>query len=603
MNIWEDVEHEEWAELAKRTEPFVEKLTSREDLVVIVRPDTRTESEQKNAPIPGGVFYPRFARINLNPNLLLETYLSDVQFVDPNSIYSQRAFPKYIGVVIHESAHAKHTTYTIPAGLNSNVIGWIKSLEESRCESKMLEAFPQYTQYIKTIVREIVSKDFLYTPEAAAAANPSLREEYNVANQAILVMAREDIGVFEPGELHLAEAFCRKILGEKKYSALRAIWLEAQALEDNDISRLVELAEEIQKLIDPKNELLPPLQANQEVDSPCGAFGIGEDSNFADDATPQPKATQSNQNVDIIRQEVAKSSQVAEKEIKNQGNTPVPPRQNIQQENQERRETIQKSAKQVHQPPRGSGGTYNLSMQVVAPDAVDIGRARAITEAIKKAQFRDVSKTFISSELPPGRLIIREAMNREAQIASRQPLTATPWRQTRRREVDNPPITLAVASDVSGSMSVYQREVSSFTWAVSLAVKRLMGTAGAVAWNGTSHELFKPNQVQVDKLPYYSAAGGSDGCPDAIRALDGMLNLSFGEGVRVLAIITDGSLPNNADIQREISLLAAKGVIVVWVLTYAGGFKPKDATIAVLKQPSDFGTIVGQKIIEALSKA
>ena len=65
----------------------------------------------------------------------------------------------------------------------------------------------------------------------------------------------------------------------------------------------------------------------------------------------------------------------------------------------------------------------------------------------------------------------------------------------------------------------------------------------------------------------------------------------------------DGELPDENVIQKEIDLLHSKGVLILWILTSARGFKPKNATIAILKSPDDFGKIVGPKIIETLAKA
>jgi hypothetical protein len=600
MSIWTEPDHIEWAELAKRTEPFVEKLTGREDLAVVVKPDVRPPADQKSDPIPGGVFFPSFARINLNPNLLFDSYLSDVKFVDPTSIYSQRAFPRYIGTTVHESGHAKHSP-EFPAELAGNVLGWAKALEETRSEGKILQMFPQYVSYIKAIVKTIVSRGFISDPSIHDNGT-GLIQRYNIANTALLVMAREDIGVFNAGELTNAEAVCRKTLGNKDYNALREIWLEAQELEDNQIDRLIELAEAIQKMIDPNDELT---NANQYADLlPCGAYIQGGDTRVdpnQNNSSPAPSFTA---DFDQIMEDVQNASIEAEKEIRSQGTSAIPPKRNIQEENQAHRERIKQSVDNFNRNSASYGrGWANPNLNIIAPTAKDISRSRAMTEALRKAQYREVSKTFNNSELPPGRLIIREAMNRDAQIASGQAITATPWKQVRRREVDNPPITLAVASDISGSMSVYQREVSSFTWAVSIAVKQLMGSSGAVAWNGKSFPLFQPNRVDQSKLPYYSAAGGSDGCPEAIRTLDGLMNLSFGTGVRVLAVITDGELPSHALIQKEIDLLAQRGVIILWILTTRNGFQPKNATVALLKHPDEFGNIVGQKMIEALSRA
>lgn len=344
--------------------------------------------------------------------------------------------------------------------------------------------------------------------------------------------------------------------------------------------------------------------------STAGGSGEKEETEIPD-ATIRPAAKGWGNNVnpeDILR-DIAAASEQAKKEIEN-GALPMPIdiRKNVQQENKEHRKDIAKKKESIKEGTKTDSGTSfgtgyeKIRVRDQTPSGTDISRSRAISVAIEKAQFRDIARTVTASQLPPGRLSIRQTMNRAAQIASRQEITATPWNQTRRREIDNPPITLAIATDVSGSMGIYQREVSSFTWAFANAVSRLKGKVGAVAWNTESHELIAPNK-RYEKIPVSNAVGGSTGLPNAIFALDGLMNLSFGEGVRVLAIITDGKLPATGPVQQKINKIAGYGVQVLWILTKHGGWKPANATVAVLDSPDDFGRIVGQKVIEMLGNA
>lgn len=336
--------------------------------------------------------------------------------------------------------------------------------------------------------------------------------------------------------------------------------------------------------------------------------GGSENETEIPDATIRPaaKGWGNNVNPDDILRDIAAASEQAKKDIQN-GALPIPIeiRKNVQQENKDHRSDIAKKKEKIKEGKKTEFGTSfgteygKIKVRDEMPSSADISRSRAISVAIEKAQFRDISRTVTPSMLPPGRLSIRQTMNRASQIASKQEITATPWNQTRRREIDNPPITLAIATDVSGSMGIYQREVSSFTWAFANAVSRLKGKVGAVAWNTESHELIAPNK-RYERIPVSSAIGGSTGLPNAIYALDGLMDLSFGEGVRVLAIITDGKLPMTGQIQRKIDKISDYGVQVIWILTKRSGWKPKNATIAILDSTDDFGRIVGQKVIEML---
>lgn len=340
---------------------------------------------------------------------------------------------------------------------------------------------------------------------------------------------------------------------------------------------------------------------------------------------------------DIMREAIVKIADIsrdAQKEVMNGGKPeplPVPEMKEIQKDAKHRRATERakdevaglrdrekdfenatkiESAWAKHQRELNDRiSPYGTRIDMKKPRPEDQARARAITVALQKAQYREVHKTTLDSILPPGRFNVRQAMSRASQIASGQESIATPWKQTRRREVDNPPITLAVATDVSGSMDTWQHEVSSFTWAFSHAVKGLKGNAGAVAWNVGSTALIQPNTVSRD-IPVATAGGGSSGCPSAMLALDSMMNLSFGSGVRVLAVITDGWLSNSGfsnapcpKTQGVINELHSRGVKIMWFVTRHNGWIPKNTTSVRIINPADFGKMVGKTIIESLSKA
>jgi hypothetical protein len=623
--IWNDIKHPSWGAFAIRTEPFVEKLTEREDIAVIAAPDTRTQAEKDASPVPAGVFYPGFARINLNASLIFDETLTDDQLwaIDPNGVTTQDAYPALVGTLVHESAHAKYSSWDVPKDVDERLFYWVKLLEETRAERKILKDFPQYTDFVKTILTDIVFEDIGGQHEGR------IYDRYSAAHSALLVLARVSIDVITLAEVQTVQDAVVGILGTKDYYNLRNLWVEGQNInDDTDFGAILAVAEKIQKLIDPNDE------ANDfdvSMRMPCGAFAPegsgsgdgegesdkggkgsgkgsgdaqGDDNSEDEDEAPDAGMGAQKQNL----KDAIDGIQIAVDTTPADGPAPKTARE----KEQARKKDVKGSAGQIQDASSGGGSGYGYgwssrkpTKSTSTPNAVDVSRMRAIMNALSQAQFRDVTKTIHASELPPGRLVMREAMNRDGQIASRQTVTAQPWRQTRRREVDNPPITLAVSTDISGSMSSWQREVASFTWAVSSAIKNLQGRVGAVAWDTNTYSWISPNSFSKD-LTTFSCNGGSSGCPESIKSLDGLMDLSYSEGVRILAVITDGELGGSVTaIQKEITFLANQGVIVLWLLTSGSSyaFKPKNAEVAVMKKPSDFGKIVGKAMVEALAKA
>lgn len=657
MNIWTNPDHPEWTALEARTYDFIDKLTGRGDIIVTVHPAPAPLSAgDKDA--PGGWFIPAKASMNFNAKLLFDESMTTMEAVDPSSVVSQRQFPLYIATGFHESGHARHTTYKLPA--LPSLVGQVATmLEEPRCERGTLADFPQYASYLKMLTTEVVAKEFFkdqnITPES------ELSDRFRAVNLGILLIGRELNDVFTRDELVRVHEIAENILGYKDYTEFMRLLEEGLSVADDKPEDLIAVSEKIAKIIDPNDEMSKAPEM-VSFSLPCGSSmgedekgeGEGEegenspsqgqpgsgagkpgqgqpgsgagqpgqpgqggeksDNDSKDGAGSDAAEEEANEKdhggisfADIFNEMENKAADTArEMAAKNGSVSYHKPKKSQAEKNAEHRAGNKAEAGKIKFPSnRGSGWDYsNITVSSQEPSTRDLARARALSLAISKAQFRDVHKTETKSMLPPGRLNIRQAMNRAGQISSRSEITATPWTQVRRREVENPPITLAVATDVSGSMDRFQREVCSFTWAFSSAVNKLKGKCGALAWNTVPWELIKPKTGYL-KMPIASAGGGSTGLPATIKALDSMVDLSFGEGVRVLVIITDSELPNGKEINDALTKMMHYGVKVLWISTTKrmGVRPPKDATVAVLESPEDFGRIVSTKVIEVLSKA
>lgn len=661
MSIWTNEDHQEWVDLAMRTYDFIDKLTGRNDITVTVHPNPAPLSAG-DADAPGGWFVPSKADMHFNAKLLFDQTMTTMVAVDPSSVVSQRQFPLYIGTGVHESGHARHTTYAMPS--LPPLVGQVMTLlEEPRCERGTLAEWPQYASYLKMLTVEVVAKDFFADQNIKPESD--LSDRFRAVNLGVLLIGRELNDVFTHDELIRVHQILENIFGARDYQKFLELLEQGLNVADDKPEELAEISKKIAKLIDPNDEMskapnkvqmfMPcgastgegsgegegdgegegegenaqlgsgsgagspsngPSQPGQGSGKPQDGKGEGGDSKPkypASGAGSDPAEDAENEKdhggisfADILSEMANKANDTArEMAAKNRGEVYVP-KKSQSEKNAEHRAANKAAKRKVKFPSgRGSGWDWgNITVSSVAPDADDLMRARSLSNAISKAQFRDVHKSEVKSMLPPGRLNIRQAMARAGQVAARAEITATPWTQVRRREVENPPITLAVATDVSGSMDRFQQEVCSFTWAFSSAVRKLKGKCGALAWNTVPWELINPG-TGYPKMPIASAGGGSTGLPETIKALDSLVDLSFGEGVRVLVIITDSDLPNGKEVNDALAKMMAYGVKVLWIST-SRNLKvrpPKDATVAVLESPNDFGRIVSKNVIDVLSKA
>lgn len=172
-----------------------------------------------------------------------------------------------------------------------------------------------------------------------------------------------------------------------------------------------------------------------------------------------------------------------------------------------------------------------------------------------------------ASVAPPGRIRSREAVRRSAERSQGRMVTAKPWTKKRRRHTINPPITLGLMTDTSGSMHWAQTIVASSAYIFANAISRVGGRAAAVTFGNQAEAVLRAGDIP-DVVAERSADGGHEEFEAAIAALDGVLHLSNPGGAKVLVVISDGHLVKAGEIPKaEIWLerLHQAGTAVVWL--------------------------------------
>jgi len=158
---------------------------------------------------------------------------------------------------------------------------------------------------------------------------------------------------------------------------------------------------------------------------------------------------------------------------------------------------------------------------------------------------------------------------------------------------------VGVALDISGSMEPFAAPTAVAAWALARAVRQVGGKAATVTWNHTSSLL--PVTAVSGSVPVPSIGGGSTGLPAALRVLDRELALGRDHGARMVVVVTDGDLPNDAAVREEAERLVAAGVRILWLVTEAGGMTPPEgAEVAVIEDPSRIGQLIGAAAVTAL---
>ena len=107
---------------------------------------------------------------------------------NPASPADRQRYPVTWGALIHECAHAAHSTFCPPPAPAANWCEAAHQLEESRAEHQQVTRRPGDRRWLRATVTRLILDDF-----TAAGADPS--DPRKAGSAAALILAREDAGI------------------------------------------------------------------------------------------------------------------------------------------------------------------------------------------------------------------------------------------------------------------------------------------------------------------------------------------------------------------------------------------------------------------------
>lgn len=236
--------------------------------------------------------------------------------------------------------------------------------------------------------------------------------------------------------------------------------------------------------------------------------------------------------------------------------------------------------------------------------------AVSLARELRQVTYPGRARTVVKSEIPPGRVELRGAMQMERQLDTNSPLTAKPFKQKRRARAIHTPLSVGIMCDVSGSMSGAQEPLAVARWVLADALHQVQGSVATVLFGAQAHPIQAPHERQKDVEIYY-AGDGWENYVDGFSLIDSALNLIDGEGARLLAIITDGHFNDQKAVEyAEITMDMCRrsGVAVVWV-DVSGYFARDDCYgHGSLIQASDMSSVqfartLGKVVIDEFRRA
>jgi hypothetical protein len=565
--------------LVVRLNRGVNLLAGRDDLIASVKWDAGEDE-------PPAWFTHARGEITLNGPVALGG--AEPAEINPLTPDGRRRHPVLVGLLCHEAGHAHSTHWEEGFGEEVPVVVARAAvlLEEPRIEHRQLQRRPGDRLFLRAASQRIILPG-AGTPSAAAT-------RWQAAQAALLTAGRVDAGVLDDAEVRKVLTLCRKTLGRRDFNRLRAVWREALALADGDVPGLVDLAArwvEIVGVDDPADAPAPACARGVPDGVPAGGDegepdedeGAGEgtgddpskDSGDADgDALAEALAGAFRDAMTVVaeRGSAQAAAELHEDEDQAPAEDTGPRDRHAEEREAKEREAAEEQADRVFHGYSADGATDPRGATRPPTDEERI-LARRTGKALRRAQFRERARIVTTSAVPPGRLLGREAMLAAAQRSRSAPVTARPFRQVTRRDTPEPPLTVGIAVDISGSMTWATETMASVAWLVAHAVDQVGGSSATVAFGEEVTAITRPGVVPA-KVQTFIADDGCEMFTDAMRALDGGLRLTSGDGARLVFVVSDGHFVAPGEKKRAAAMverLVGHGVVVLWLDLHRGG--------------------------------
>ncbi|WP_042377221.1 hypothetical protein [Gordonia alkanivorans] len=548
---------------------MVDALAIRDDLIV-----TMVASDSA-AP---GLFDGLGASITLDASRLLPADV-DPATMDFGDLRTLARTPIVAGCLAHEVGHADHTVTR--KRQQSPAESWATLLEEPRIETIMAHTRPQTRTWLQAAVAHLLGE-----------VAPTSAEE--AARVLILLGGRLLGNVLDDSDDLDLDAACGEWLTAQQVAVIADATSIAVTLADGDIAGMLRQAERIAAVM--PNTQAPPV-GEGHGDSQSG------DDDGQDDGDRRGQT--GSRSGDQTRTTAAgKRLARAIKQVAEGATTDMQASAGILGASPAARARADEARARASQVRAAAAKARRTHHRVTdrTPTASEQRQLTHLIRRLRRAEDRGVDVTVERSVSPPGGLNSSELMQRAAQRATGGSVTAKPWERRYRRERPHPKLTVGIAADISPSQDNIVDQVGVATWMLNRAAQDRGGQSATVTWHSTAAVLPTKRGATV---PVASTGGMSEGLPEALRALDGLLHLTTQTSTpRLVVVITDAQLPNAESIYAEVARLIASGVKVLWLVDRDTGIAaiepPHGVTAASVTDPSTIGAIIADAMVAAL---
>lgn len=525
---------EGWLPISSAIGQLVNQWANRDDLVAFVGNEAGN-----GAP---ACYNPISAEVEVNIPLSFGAGMTPEVVGDLLDHKNRYNFPKTIGVLYHESFHARFSRWSAKEAheeLSQDEALAIMWLEETRAEGFGLRAIPKSRSFLRACATQIIMDD---SDEGLGRLTDTNTCAFHVA----VCHGRVLNGVLKEKDISRVARIVEDYFGRAVIEKLEDILRRFQAHADHehadpvlyDLAR--EWAKTVQEVADEKGDFTPQQASELQQALQEAMVDMSDDI----DIDSQNDLSEQEQQEDWQEQLQAKNSEAKEK----------------QKSKETAKQVFAKGTSPV------SGKSRSELVETRAPSSQERSSAVRVAKELEKAKYRDRDMTEVSSVLPPGRLRPRTLIQAHALKERGVMAQVEPWRKKQRKQTENPTLNVGVMVDISGSMGGAMEPMATTAWVMSEAVKRVQGRVAMVYYGNDVFPTLKPGQ-HLNDVNVYSAPDGTESFDKAFQALNGALDLTTGTGARLLVIVSDGHYTSSEveNAKNRLTQCERSGCAVLWL--------------------------------------
>jgi hypothetical protein len=493
-----------------------------------------------------------------------------------------------LAMAIHETGHAVFSRFM------GETDGWISEL--SWYERRILTVFEELRserQQLKrlgfgaSLLR--FAADVIVSPKEIEESISKSREdgEISIPSYALnvtLCLGRIHYDVFREDETRSVRNLTKHLLGENRLNEMFDIYKSYSSIRLADEKSMTECVKRWVELFpEPENPhksivilSVPPIPGDSSESS-----GDGEPSDSS--STPSPGGKSETIDLPGLPTEIGEALDKAVTEAE------VAP------------DAIGGSTTPAHKP-TPSDAAYKKAVHAdqrnsltSKPTAEDRVLARRLGHELQNIDLSDRVKELRPSDMPPGRLDSRAAVQRQAELAERRIPQSQPFKRVIHSASNHSRLVVGVLTDTSGSHGWAETFNARMTYIIGNAVHQINGRFAGVTYGDQAIITVGPTE-RPNAITTIRANGSQEEFDLACGALDHMLKLTVpmrGE-TRILFVIGDGQMVKQYEMKKTadwVQRMRVSGCAIVWITTYTPDhyydgmpMTPKGATSMIINQ-------------------